>query len=62
MTGGLAVAAFASVTMELFHEPHGALTLLVFHVGTVSLLVAGFALVGRPLFALIATRKPRFAR
>lgn len=62
VTGALAVAALASAGMELFHHGDGALTVLVWHAGTVTLVVTGFALVGRPLFRLIAIRKPRFAR
>ena len=61
-TGALAVAALASAGTELYHAADNALTVLVWHAGTVSLLVAGFVLIGRPLFQLIGARKPRFAR
>jgi len=62
LTGALAVSALASAGMELFHVADGALTVLVWHAGTVTVLVALFGLVARPLFHLIRIRNPRFAR
>lgn len=62
LTGALAVSALASAGMELFHAADGALTVLVWHAGTVTVLVALFGFIARPLFHLIRIRNPRFAR
>lgn len=62
VTGALAVSSFSSAAMELFHESDAALTVLVWHVGTVVILTALFLLVARPLMRLLGPRPAAFAR
>ena len=54
--GALAVAALASAAMELFHAPGSALTVLVWHGGTVALLGFSFLAGSRWVFRLIGAR------
>lgn len=51
--GGLAVAAFASAGLSLFHDVDTTLMVLVWHGGAVTLVVAASALFSRRLFAWI---------
>lgn len=51
--GGLAVAAFASAGLSLFHNLDAALLVLVWHLGAVACVVLGSWTLGRRLFAWI---------
>lgn len=56
-TGALALASLASAGLTLFHGLDATIMVLVWHMGTVALIVAVLSLSGRRLFSWLTPRR-----